>query len=108
MRLKEWLQLKGFSVPRFCKYNDFCQESVYSYFKGKVPRGYIAMQIVKATQGEVTLEDLGVSANVIVKIQLKVQKAREKREQARARKAAKLQESHSDRGLQLTSGDVDS
>ena len=106
MRLKEWLQLKDYSVPRFCKFNDFCEESIYSYLKGKVPRSNVAVQVEKATQGEVTLEDLGVPAKVIAKIRLKAQKAKERREQARARKAAKLQENQSD--LQLASSDLGS
>jgi hypothetical protein len=66
------------------------------------------VQIVKATQEEVTLEDLGVPANVIAKIQLKAQKARKRREQARARKAAKLQGSPSEADLQLASSDLGS
>jgi len=108
MRLKEWLQSKGFSVPKFCKYNDVCEESIYRYFKGKVPRSNIAVRIVKATQGEVTFEDLGVPANIIAKIQLKAQKARERRQQAKLRKAAKLQGSPSEADLQLASSDLGS
>lgn len=66
------------------------------------------MRIVKATQGEVTFEDLGVPPNIIAKIQLKAQKARERRQQAKLGKAAKLQEGSSEPDLQLASSDLES
>ena len=68
MKLKDWLVFKCISVPKFCKYNDFCEESVYTYLKGGVPRSNIALKIVKATGGEVTLEELGLDQTTINKI----------------------------------------
>jgi len=105
MKLKDWLDFKRISVAKFCKYNDFCEESIYSYIKGSIPRSNIAMKIVRATGGEVSYEDLCLPEEIIAKIKLKEKKAREKREKEKARRAAKSQVSES---LQLASNDVSS
>jgi len=104
MKLKDWLDFKHISVAKFCKYNDFCEESVYSYIKGSIPRSNIAMKIFRATGGEVSYEDLGLSTEAITKIRLREKKAREKSEKAKARRAAKAQEE----ALELASSDVSS
>jgi hypothetical protein len=92
MKLKDWLIFKCISVPKFCKYNDFCEESIYSYIKGGVPRSNIALKIVKATGGEVSLEDLGLDSQTIEKIRVKQQKIKEKKEREKASRAAKARE----------------
>lgn len=103
MKLKDWLTFKYISVPKFCKYNDFCEESVYTYIKGGVPRANIAVKIVKATGGEVSLEDLGLDQKTIDKIRLKQQKVREKKERERARRLEKAQENPSEPVLETIS-----
>lgn len=85
MKLKDWLELKCISVPKFCKYNEFCEESIYAYIKGRIPRSSIALNIVKATAGQVSLEDLGLAQESIEKIRLKQQKIRDKKERQKAR-----------------------
>ena len=85
MKLKDWLESKCISVPKFCKYNEFCEESIYAYIKGNVPRTSIALKIVKATGGQVTLEDLGLDDEAIEKVRLKQQKLRDKKERQKAR-----------------------
>lgn len=102
MKLKDWLIFKCISVPKFCKYNDFCEESVYTYIKGGFPRSNIAVKIVKATGGEVTLEDSGLEQATIDKIRLKQQKMRERKERDRAKRAAQDQVDAAN-NLQLTS-----
>lgn len=91
MKLKEWLDFKCISVPKFCKYNDFCEESIYSYIKGSVPRSNIALKIVKATGGEVSFEDLGLDVQAIERIRIRQQKMRRKKERAKERKAEKAE-----------------
>lgn len=66
------------------------EESVYGYIKGGVPRANIAVKIVKATGGEVSLEDLGVDPRTIDKIRLKQQKVREKKEREEPEDLKKL------------------
>jgi hypothetical protein len=92
MKLKDWLESKCISVPKFCKYNEFCEESIYAYTKGSVPRASIALKIVKATGGQVSLEDLGLDQEAIEKIQLKQQKLRDKRERQKARNLERARE----------------
>jgi hypothetical protein len=103
MKLKDWLTFKCISVPKFCKYNDFCEESVYGYIKGGVPRANIAIKIVKATGGEVSLEELGLDQRTIDKIRFKQQKVREKKEREKARRLEKTQENHSEQDLETVS-----
>lgn len=103
MKLKDWLTFKCISVPKFCKYNDFCEESVYGYIKGGIPRANIAIRIVKATGGEVSLEDLGLEQRTIDKIRLKQQKIREKKEREKAKRLEKAQENPSEQGLETVS-----
>ncbi|MGH2611546.1 MAG: hypothetical protein ACRDFB_00685 [Rhabdochlamydiaceae bacterium] len=103
MKLKDWLTFKCISVPKFCKYNDFCEESVYGYIKGGVPRANIAIKIVKATGGEVSLEDLGLDPRTVDKIRLKQQKVREKKEREKARRLEKAKENPSEQGLETVS-----
>lgn len=86
MQLKDWLISKKLSVPKFCKYHDLCEESIYNYIKGRIPRSNIAVNIVKATGGEVTLEELGLSVERITKIRIREQKLKEKRAKAKAAK----------------------
>ena len=50
-----------------------------------VPRSSIALKIVKATAGQVALEDLGLSREAIEKIRLKQQKLRDKKRRQKAR-----------------------
>ena len=85
MKLKDWLESKCISVPKFCKYNEFCEESIYAYNKGSVPRTSIALKIVKATGGQVSLEDLGLDQEAIEKVRIKQQKLRDKRDRQKAR-----------------------
>jgi hypothetical protein len=85
MKLKDWLESKCISVPKFCKYNEFCEESIYAYIKGSVPRTSIALKIVKATGGQVTLEDLDLDQEAIEKVRLKQQKLRDKKERQKAK-----------------------
>lgn len=92
MKLKDWLKSKCISVPKFCKYNDFCEESIYAYIKGSVPRSSIALKIVKATAGQVSLEDLGLDQESIEKVRLKQQKLRDKKERQKARNLEKARE----------------
>lgn len=92
MKLKDWLESKCISVPKFCKYNDFCEESIYAYIKGSVPRSSIALKIVKATAGQVSLEDLGLDQESIEKVRLKQQKLRDKKERQKARNLEKARE----------------
>lgn len=92
MKLKDWLESKCISVPKFCKYNDFCEESIYAYIKGSVPRSSIALKIVKATAGQVSLEDLGLDQESIEKMRLKQQKLRDKKERQKARNLEKARE----------------
>ncbi|MBX9744317.1 MAG: hypothetical protein K2X08_03800 [Chlamydiales bacterium] len=92
MKLKDWLESKCISVPKFCKYNDFCEESIYAYIKGSVPRSSIALKIVKATAGQVSLEDLGLGQESIEKVRLKQQKLRDKKERQKVRNLEKSQE----------------
>lgn len=89
MKLKDWLTFKCVTVPKFCKYNDFCEESVYSYIKGAIPRADTAIKIVKATGGDVSLEDLGLNQRTIDKIRFKQQKVREKKEREKAKRLEK-------------------
>lgn len=92
MKLKDWLESKCISVPKFCKYNDFCEESIYAYIKGSVPRSSIALKIVKATAGQVSLEDLGLDQESIEKVRLKQQKLRDKKDRQKARNLEKARE----------------
>lgn len=92
MKLKDWLESKCISVPKFCKYNDFCEESIYAYIKGSIPRSSIALKIVKATAGQVSLEDLGLGQESIEKVRLKQQKLRDKKERQKAKNLEKSQE----------------
>ena len=92
MKLKDWLESKCISVPKFCKYNEFCEESIYAYIKGSVPRTTIALKIVKATGGQVTLEDLGLDEEAIEKVRLKQQKLRDKKERQKARNLERARE----------------
>ena len=85
MKLKDWLELKCISVPKFCKYNEFCEESIYAYIKGSVPRTSIALKIVKATGGQVSLEDLSLDQEAIEKVRIKQQKMRDKKERQKVR-----------------------
>ena len=101
MKLKDWLDFKHISVPKFCKYNDFCEESIYSYIKDGVPRSNIALKIVKATGGEVSLEDLGLDVQVIERIRIRQQKMRRKKERAKKRKAEKAKEAASSDNFQF-------
>lgn len=104
MKLKDQLTFKCISVPKFCKYNDFCEESVYGYIKGGVPRANIAIKIVKATGGEVSLEELGLDQRTIDKIRFKQQKVREKKEREKARRFEKSQENRSEPVLETANG----
>ncbi len=92
MKLKDWLESKCISVPKFCKYNDFCEESIYAYIKGSIPRSSIALKIVKSTAGQVSLEDLGLDQDSIEKVRLKQQKLRDKKERQKARNLEKVRE----------------
>jgi hypothetical protein len=92
MKLKDWLESKCISVPKFCKYNEFCEESIYAYIKGNVPRSSIALKIVKATAGQVSLEDLGLDQEAIEKVRLKQQKLRDKKERQKARNLERARE----------------
>lgn len=92
MKLKDWLESKCISVPKFCKYNEFCEESIYAYIKGSIPRTTIALKIVKATGGQVTLEDLGLDEEAIEKVRLKQQKLRDKKERQKARNLERARE----------------
>jgi len=93
MKLKDWLDFKRISVAKFCKYNDISAESIYGYIKGNIPRANVAIKIFRATDGEVSYEDLGLSPEEIARIKLKEKKAKIKSEKARARRlAAKAQE----------------
>jgi hypothetical protein len=103
MKLKDWLTFKCISVPKFCKYNDFCEESIYGYIKGGVPRANIAIKIVKATAGEVSLDELGLDQRTIDKIRVKQQKVREKKEREKARRLEKAQENASESVLETIS-----
>lgn len=105
MKLKDWLDFKRISVAKFCKYNDISAESIYGYLKGNVPRPNVAVKIFRATGGEVSYEDLGLSQEAISRIKFKEKKAREKSEKAKARRlAAKAEED----ALQLVSSDASS
>lgn len=89
MKLEEWLTANNLTVNRFAKNHNLCKESLYSYVKGGVPRSNVAVKIVKATAGQVTLEDLGLSEKLITKIKAKQQRLREKMERDKAKRAAK-------------------
>lgn len=91
MKLIDWLTFKCITVPKFCKYNDFCEESVYGYIKGAIPRADIAVKLIKATGGDVSLEDLGLDQKTIDRIRLKQQKIKEKTEREKAKRVAKAQ-----------------
>ncbi len=88
MKLQEWLASKQLSVNRFAKHHSLCKETLYSYLKGRVPQPKVAVKIAKATGGVVTLEDLGLPQELIVKVRLKQQKLKEKMEKDKARRAA--------------------
>ena len=103
MKLKDWLIFKCISVPKFCKYNDFCEESVYGYIKGAIPRADTAIKIVKATGGEVSLEDLGLNRKIIDKIRIRQQKVREKKEREKAKRLEKAQGNPSEPILETAS-----
>jgi hypothetical protein len=78
MKLQDWLTHYNVSVPKFCIPHDFCEESIYTYLKGGIPRLGVAVKIVKATHGEVSFEDLGLAPEVIRKIRLKQKKINKK------------------------------
>lgn len=86
MKLKDWLTANYLTVNRFAKKHKFYKDSIYSYLKGGVPRSNVAVKIVKATKGHVTLEDLGLSEKLIEKIKLKQEKIKLKMEKDKARK----------------------
>src|SRR5271156_2902279 len=88
MKLQEWLASKQLSVNRLAKHHGLCKESLYSYLKRRVPQSNVAVKIAKATGGVVTLEDLGLPQELIVKVRLKRQKLKEKMEKDKARRAA--------------------
>lgn len=88
MKLQDWLTLKNLTVNRFARYQGLCKESIYKYIKGQVPRSEVARKIVKATAGEVSFEDLGLSAQAIAKIKLKQQKLRAKMDKEKAKRDA--------------------
>ena len=73
---------------KFAKHHGLCKESLYSYLKGRVPQSNVAVKIAKATGGAVTLEDLRLPQELIVKVRLKQQKLKEKMEKDKARRAA--------------------
>ena len=52
-----------------------------------MPRSTVAVKIVKATGGAVTLEDLKLSDKLIAKVRLKQQRLKEKMEKQKAKKA---------------------
>ncbi len=74
MKLKDWLDFKCISVAKFCKYNDISAESIYGNLKGNVPRSNVAVKIFRATSGEVSYEDLGLSQEAISRIKFKEKK----------------------------------
>ena len=53
-----------------------------------MPQSNVAVKIAKATGGAVTLEDLRLPQELIVKVRLKQQKLKEKMEKDKARRAA--------------------
>lgn len=89
MKLDEWLEANHLTVNRFAKNHNLCKESLYKYIKGGVPRSNVAVKIVKATGGRVTLEDLGLSEKLVSKIKIKQQRLKEKMEKEKAKRAAK-------------------
>lgn len=64
MKLSEYLEAIekfGFNVDHFCRCHNLCNQSIYKYRKGGIPRVFEAKKIEKATKGLVTLKDLGIS-----------------------------------------------
>jgi hypothetical protein len=55
------LQQWSITVPEFCVAKKLHYASVIKYIRGKTPRLHEAKKIVKATDGKVTLKDLGVT-----------------------------------------------
>ena len=61
MNFKEWLEKKDMSIKEFYDaHRCACTHSLYKYKDGETPTKFVAKKIVKATKGQVTLEDLGV------------------------------------------------
>ena len=89
MKLEDWLKSRKLSVNRFAKHHGFCKESLYRYLKGTVPRSNVARKIVKATGGEVSLEDLKLPESLIAKIRRGQQKMQEKLIREKEKRAAK-------------------
>lgn len=96
MKLNEWLVRNHLNVHRFAKNHNLCGESLYKYVKGGIPRSTVAVKIVKATGGEVSLEDLGLSDSLISKVREKQRRLKKKLEKEKAKRAAKKAQALSD------------
>jgi len=79
MKLKDWLALYNLSVHKFCRYHNICRESIYAYLKGRIPRSDVSKAIVRATRGEVSLEDFGLSKKITTRSKPKKQKPRKEK-----------------------------
>lgn len=88
MKLEEWLVAHHLNVNRFAKNHNLCPDSLYKYIKGGVPSSPVAVKIVKATGGQVTLEELGLDQSLIDKILKKQGKLKEKNAKEKAKRAA--------------------
>ncbi len=93
MKLDEWLEANHLTVNRFAKNHNLCRESLYRYIRGGVPRSNVAVKIVKATGGNVTLEDLGLSEELISKVRTRQQRLKEKIAKQKETRAAQKAES---------------
>jgi len=63
MKIDEYLytiEKLGFSAADFCKCHGISLASLYKYKKGQPPRLHEGEKIVKATNGTVSLKDLGI------------------------------------------------
>jgi predicted transcriptional regulator len=63
MTLKEYINAVaayGVSIPHFSHMSGISAVSIYKYLDGAIPRLRYAQKIVQATNGKVTLKDLGL------------------------------------------------
>ncbi len=58
MTLDEYMKKHCISPGKFCRKLEISHASLHKYRRGGVPRLDIALKIVRATNGEVTIQDL--------------------------------------------------
>ena len=62
MKLGEYIEKTGISAYRFAELSGVHFTNIYRYLKGRTPRGDNLKKILEATNGKVTIDELGCEA----------------------------------------------